>query len=100
VTVDGYVAGSGGTPLTCTAPAYYTQGFPSFDCAGYAGGVSGGPWLAGGRVVGVIGGLHQGGCTPTTSYSAAFGPDVAALLARAQAAAAGDTAPIPGGDGC
>ena len=100
VTVDGYLAGSGGTPITCTAPVYYTHGYPSFDCAGYADGVSGGPWLAGGRVVGVTGGLHQGGCTSSTSYSAAFGPDVAALLARARAGGPGDVVPLPGPDGC
>jgi hypothetical protein len=100
VTVDGYVAGSGGEPITCTAPAYYAAGFPSFDCAGYAGGVSGGPWLAGGQLVGVTGGLHQGGCTPSTSYTSAFGADVAALLARAEAGGPGDLAPLPGSDGC
>jgi hypothetical protein len=94
VTVDGYVAGSGGRPLTCRAPVYYTAGYPSFDCAGYAAGVSGGPWLQGGRVVGVIGGLHQGGCTPATSYSARFGPDVAALLARAERGGRGDAGPV------
>jgi Trypsin len=100
VTVDGYVAGSGGRPITCTAPVYYTAGFPSFDCAGYADGVSGGPWLTGGQVVGVVGGLHQGGCTDSTSYSPAFGADTVALLARAQAGGSGDIAPIPGSDGC
>lgn len=100
VTVDGYVAGSGGRPITCTAPVYYTAGFPSFDCAGYAAGVSGGPWLTGGHVVGVVGGLHQGGCTDSTSYSPAFGSDVAALLARAERGGSGDVAPIPGSDGC
>jgi Trypsin len=100
VTVDGYVAGSGGRPVTCTAPAYYTAGFPSFDCSGYADGVSGGPWLSGGNVVGVVGGLHQGGCTDTTSYSPAFGAAVAALLARAEQGGPGDLAPFPGSDGC
>jgi trypsin len=100
VTVDGYPAGSGGTPITCTAPVRYTRGFPSFDCGGYVDGVSGGPWLAGGRIVAVTGGLHQGGCTPATSYSAPFGPEIAALLTRARAGGPGDTAPVPGGDGC
>jgi hypothetical protein len=100
VTVDGYVAGSGGEPITCSAPVYYTDGFPSFDCDGYADGVSGGPWFAAGSLVGVIGGLHQGGCSPATSYTAAFDPDVAALLTRAEAGGAADLAPIPGGDGC
>jgi hypothetical protein len=100
VTVDGYLAGSGGTPITCTAPAYRTRGYPSFDCGGFGDGVSGGPWLADGRLVGVTGGLHQGGCSPDTSYSAPFGADVAALFARAKAGGAGDVAPTPGGDGC
>lgn len=100
VTVDGYVAGSGGTPITCTAPVYYTHRFPSFDCNGFAAGVSGGPWLAGGRLIGAIGGLHQGGCTASTSYTAAFGRAIAALLARAVAGDPGDSAPLPGGDGC
>jgi hypothetical protein len=100
VTVDGYLAGTGGTPITCTTHSYLTRGYPSFDCAGFGDGVSGGPWLAAGRVVGVTGGLHQGGCTPDTSYSAPFGSAVAALVARARVGAAGDVAPIPAGDGC
>ncbi|HZC70478.1 MAG TPA: trypsin-like serine protease [Jatrophihabitans sp.] len=100
VTVAGYVAGSGGAPIRCTAPVYYTDGYPSFDCAGFADGTSGGPWLAGGRLVGVIGGLYDGGCTPNTSYSAAFGADVAALLTRAEAGGPGDEALLPGADGC
>jgi hypothetical protein len=79
---------------------YYTDGFPSFDCAGFADGVSGGPWLSGDRVVGAIGGLHQGGCSSSTSFTSAFGDDVAVLLARAEAGGAGDFAPIPRGDGC
>jgi hypothetical protein len=94
VTVDGYVAGSGGQPLSCRASVYYTAGYPSFDCGGFKDGVSGGPWLQDGRVVGVIGGLHQGGCTPATSYSAPFGAAVAALLARAERGGAGNAGPI------
>jgi V8-like Glu-specific endopeptidase len=100
VTVDGYTAGAGGTPITCTARVYYTHRFPSFDCNGFAAGVSGGPWLAGGRLVGATGGLHQGGCTAATSYTSRFGRDVAALLARASAGGPGDSAPLPGSDGC
>jgi hypothetical protein len=100
VTVYGYVAGSGGRPVICTASVYYTRGYPSFDCAGYAAGVSGGPWLAGNRLVGVIGGLDRGGCTPTTSYTSAFGPDVRALLVRAEAGGRGDVAPVARIGGC
>ena len=94
VTVDGYVAGSGGRPISCSASVYYTGGYPSFDCAGFRDGVSGGPWLQGGRVVGVIGGLHQGGCTAATSYSARFGADVAELLARAELGGPGNSGSI------
>ncbi|MDQ2795941.1 MAG: trypsin-like serine protease [Actinomycetota bacterium] len=100
VTVEGYVAGSGGRPLVCTGTVRYTIGFPTFHCDGYAAGVSGGPWLSGHRVVGLIGGLHQGGCNPDTSYSPAFGPDIAALLTRADANGPGDLAPLPVSDGC
>jgi len=100
VTVTGYLAGSGGRPLACSAPVYYTDAYPSIDCAGLADGVSGGPWVAGGRLVGATGGLEQGGCTPDTSYSAPFGPDTAALLARAAAGGAGDFVLPALGDGC
>jgi V8-like Glu-specific endopeptidase len=100
VTVTGYVAGSGGTALRCTTRTYDTDDFPTVDCPGFVGGVSGGPWLHGRHLVGVIGGLHQGGCTPATSYTSAFGRAVTHLLARAEAGGRGDTAPIPGSDGC
>jgi len=100
VTVDGYVAGSGGRPITCTAPVYYTAGYPSFDCGGFADGVSGGPWLAGDQVVGVTGGREQGGCTPDRSYSSPFGADAAALLARAVAGGPGDLVLPPLGTSC
>ncbi|MBW8801696.1 MAG: trypsin-like serine protease, partial [Streptomyces sp.] len=100
VTVDGYLAGTGGRPISCTADVYYTGVYPSFDCGGFADGVSGGPWLAGGRLVGATGGLHQGGCTADTSYSAPFGPDTAALLARAAAGGAGDVVLPALDDGC
>ena len=94
VTVDGYPAGSGGRPITCTNTVYLTHGYPSFDCRGYVAGVSGGPWFTGGRVVGVVGGYQQGGCTDSTSYTAPFGTWTTALLRRAQAGGAGDAVPI------
>ena len=100
VTVDGYVAGHNDEPITCTTVTYRTVGFPSMDCDGFANGTSGGPWLEGGQVVGVIGGLHQGGCTPSTSYSAPFGADTVADYARAVAGGAGDSPGFPGSDGC
>lgn len=99
VTIDGYLLGVRDEPLTCTEPVYYTMGYPSIDCAGFGDGTSGGPWLAGGKVVGVIGGLHQGGCTPETSYSAPFGADVLADLARTSTTH-GDLITSRGSDGC
>jgi len=100
VTVDGYVAGARDRPITCTTTTYRTDGYPSIDCDGFADGTSGGPWLRSGAVVGVIGGLHQGGCTPGTSYSAPFGLDAHTDLARAVAGGRGDLLGSPGSDGC
>ena len=81
-------------PLTCTnftTPVSATQ--LEFDCAGYPGGTSGGPFLTGvdpvtglGTVVGVIGGYEEGGDTPDVSYSVYFGDAVAQLFAQAEAA--------------
>ena len=100
VTVDGYVAGVRDRPITCRSAVYRTGGYPSFDCAGFANGTSGGPWLQGGVVVGVIGGLHQGGCTPSTSYTSAFGADAVADWQRAAAHGKPDFVPAAGSDGC
>lgn len=94
VTVLGYKLGSGDRPLTCTNALYLTNGYSSFDCAGYTDGVSGGPWLQDGSVVGVTGGLEQGGCGAVTEYSAPFGPDVEELLQRAESRVGGDVAPV------
>ena len=64
-----------------------------FRCGGYPDGTSGSPLLADvnsatglGTVVGVIGGYEQGGYTDTVSYSAQFGPEIAALYRDAIAA--------------
>jgi Trypsin len=80
-------------PVWC---ANWTQSFSStqlqFNCGNYTNGTSGGPFLAAvsessgqGTVIGVIGGYQQGGDTPSISYSAVFGPDVAALYQTAVA---------------
>ncbi|WP_225849153.1 serine protease [Streptomyces sp. HPF1205] len=106
VTDVAYNSGIGDQPVRCTVPVYYTGGFPSFDCHGYVGGSSGSPWLAtvpGTRrtaVVGLIGGLHQGGCYEYTSYSPAFRLQVYALVLRATLGVPPDTVPAAGGDGC
>jgi V8-like Glu-specific endopeptidase len=104
VQVSGYVTGEDAA-TACTATVYLTGGYPSFDCAGFAGGTSGGPWISTGphetvTLTGVIGGLHQGGCTPDTSYSAAFTANAATLLARAEGGRAPDILPSSGSDGC
>ena len=67
-----------------------SDGYPAIDCTGLADGTSGGPWLTSGAtvaptVVGVVGGLQQGGCSADTSYSAPFGTGITALENRAAA---------------
>jgi hypothetical protein len=63
-----------------------------FDCGGYTDGTSGGPFLADvnaatgqGTVIGIIGGLDQGGYTPQVSYSIEFEQNVADLYQTAVA---------------
>jgi hypothetical protein len=94
VTVLGYRLGSGDRLLTCTNQLHLTDGYSSFDCTGYTDGVSGGPWLQGGSVVGVTGGLQQGGCGEATEYSTPFGADTVALVQRAEAGGPADAAPV------
>lgn len=109
VTVVGYALGAGGDPIICSRKVSTDDGFPQFACPGYVDGTSGGPWLTGtgtgtgtrGRtVVGVVGGLHQGGCRSDVSYSSAFGNTVEQTYLRATAGATASTFPIPGSDGC
>jgi hypothetical protein len=104
VTVDAYAAGSDDEPLTCTVATYLHDGYPAFDCDGFVDGTSGGPWLAGtsgsATIVGVIGGLDQGGCTAGTSYSSAFGTDVLRDWQRAASGAAADFVVPAFGSGC
>jgi hypothetical protein len=94
VTVLGYRLGAGDRPITCTNTLHETDGYSAFDCAGYTDGVSGGPWLQGGAVVGVTGGLEQGGCGAVTEYSTPFGDDTVALLHRAEGGTGADVAPL------
>ena len=104
ITVTGYPAGTTNNPITCTTTTYLTDAYPSFDCRGYVDGTSGSPWLRvtkhGTQIVGVIGGLNQGGCVDYTSYSSPLAKDADDAYARADDDAPADVAPQPGGDGC
>jgi V8-like Glu-specific endopeptidase len=104
VAVTGYPAGAANDPITCSTTTYLTRTFPSFDCRGYVDGTSGSPWLrttrAGTQIVGVIGGLNQGGCYDYTSYSSPLARDADDSYRRASTHAPADVAPQPGGDGC
>jgi V8-like Glu-specific endopeptidase len=104
VTVTGYPAGSADDSITCAAKVYLTKRYPSFDCRGFVDGTSGAPWLRatseGTEVVGVIGGLNQGGCYDYTSFSAPLAGNARVAYLRASQGSAGDVAPQPGSDGC
>lgn len=104
VTIPAYPVGTDDEPLTCTASLYYRGLSPAFDCEDYVDGTSGAPWLAhtpsGTEVVGVIGGLHQGGCLSSTSYSPPFGAAARRAYLRAVHHDAPDVAPVAGSDGC
>jgi hypothetical protein len=104
VTVIGYGIGRNDRPIRCKATVYRHRGYPAFNCGGYVGGTSGSPWLrrtaAGRVVVGDIGGLHQGGCTPSTSYSPPLGKPAHRALSRAGHGKHADVFPAAGSDGC
>lgn len=95
VSVIGYGAGVGGTPIGCQNSTWMNPlGFPSFWCKGLVDGTSGSPWISGSTVTGVTGGLQRGGCTQWVSYSAPFNERTAALLARAEAGGRGEAPPL------
>lgn len=108
VTVSGYQAGAGDQQRVCVAstssPAADGGTGPRVECPGFGTGTSGSPWMAatsdGDRVVGLIGGFHQGGCTDDVSHSPPFDFATAALLDRASAGGPGDVLPVPGSNGC
>jgi V8-like Glu-specific endopeptidase len=104
ITVIGYPEGSANQALACHTRVFFTHEFPSFNCRGYVGGTSGGPWLvhtaSATRVVGVIGGMNEGGCVDSRSYSSPLAQDARDAYARAVDRDAPDVAPAPAGDGC
>ena len=101
VTVTGYKLGTNDAPLVCQAPTTLTGVYPTVACTGFRSGTSGGPWVdATNHLVGVIGGLNEGGCTPLINYTAPFDASTSALLIRAEAGGRGDSALPPLSDGC
>jgi hypothetical protein len=101
VTVMGYPAGVGGSPIGCQANTSVNDaGFPSLVCEGLVDGTSGAPWVSGTMLTGLIGGLERGGCAANVSYSAPFDAQTAQLLARAEAGGPGDPVPNDLDDSC
>jgi V8-like Glu-specific endopeptidase len=104
VTVVGYPLGIGGSPKHCRVATRRHGRYSEFSCSGFGDGTSGGPWLARGphgrRVVGLIGGLHQGSCSPAYSYSSPIARAAHRALYRAGHDKAPDHFPVPPGDGC
>ena len=105
VTDVAYPYGMNDAPIRCTTHIVYTAGYPTFNCHGYPGGTSGSPFLAfhpgqAPTVVGLIGGLNQGGCYEWNSFSSPFGVRIHRTYQRAVSGAPADTAPVAGGDGC
>jgi Trypsin-like peptidase domain len=101
VSVIAYPAGVGGMPVGCRAKTRITDsGYPELPCAGLADGTSGAPWISGSTVIGVIGGLHGGGCAENLSYTAPFDQHITDLLARAEAGGPGDVPPAAFTDEC
>ena len=108
VTSVAYPYGIDDEPITCVNRIVTTAGYPTFNCHGYPGGTSGSPLLLGGPthrglptvVVGLIGGLHQGGCYEWNSFSSPFGRDTLTTYLRAASGRPADTVPTAGSDGC
>lgn len=105
VTDIAYPFGLDDQPIRCTAELTYTGRYPTFDCHGYPGGTSGSPFLLERRtgpsvVVGVIGGLHQGGCYEWNSFSSPFDLDTFRTYLRAALNVRPDVVPVAGSDGC
>ena len=88
------------SPVICLNQTVARRGYPAFRCGGFAGGTSGGPWLADynaatglGDLYGVTGGRHQGGYVNWVSYSPSFGADTMAVYERATTTGPPDVVP-------
>jgi V8-like Glu-specific endopeptidase len=92
VQVTGYPS-SADAPVTCAN--WTSEQSPSqlrFECARFAGGTSGSPWVTHfdsrtrtGTIVGVLGGYQEGGDTEAISYSPYLGKEVEQLYRQAVA---------------
>ncbi|MER6778577.1 MULTISPECIES: trypsin-like peptidase domain-containing protein [unclassified Streptomyces] len=89
VSLFGFPGGSK-APLVCpsTNTTAFSGRFVKIACKGYAGGVSGGPFLRNfdgkrGDVIGVIGGWKTGGTIDDESYSSQFDADIIRLYNQA-----------------
>lgn len=81
ITLTGY-PDTTDSPVVCTGTTTRADTYQQrVACPGFPDGTSGGPWVTGGEVVGVIGGYQLGGDTPDVSYSAYFDDDIAKLYA-------------------
>ncbi|MFJ7218741.1 trypsin-like serine peptidase [Amycolatopsis sp. NPDC098790] len=81
ITLTGY-PDTTDSPVVCTGTTTRSGTYQQrVACPGFPDGTSGGPWVTGGAVVGVIGGYQLGGDTPDVSYSAYFDDDIAKLYA-------------------
>ncbi len=105
VTITGYPIGRRDRPITCTNSMYRFQGYPALNCYGYVPGVSGSPWLVGGRpghasVIGALGGLHHGGCSDSPSFTSNFDQTTETTYRRAISGVAGAPVKPSGYGGC
>ncbi|KAK2590529.1 hypothetical protein QQS21_011796 [Conoideocrella luteorostrata] len=85
-------------PRTCTTKTYKARdGQMALHCDPMQSGTSGAPWVANynkqtmrGDVIGVVGGLHTGGCTDETTFSCQFTQATLDTYNRAVAGGPGD----------
>ncbi|MEV4056045.1 trypsin-like peptidase domain-containing protein [Amycolatopsis sp. NPDC049688] len=81
ITLTGYPDTSD-SPVVCVGDTTQSDTYQQrVACPGFPDGTSGGPWVTGGAVIGVIGGFELGGDTPDVSYSAYFDDDIEKLYA-------------------
>jgi len=101
VTITGYPLGVGGGPIGCQATTSTgPRGFPSLHCGELVAGTSGSGWVNGSSVIGLIGGLDEGGCMEHVSYPPSFDGKVTELLARAEQGGVADVPPRDFDDNC